>query len=79
MKIMKKYAEMTDIEMLDKSGFGIFTSKDVKNPDLFVQEDTELVDDGYSYTLTPFGELTGCLVIGHVERNGKRYSITERY
>lgn len=76
---MKKFMEMTDIELLDQFDFGILSANDVKNPALFVQEDTEIVNDRHTYTLTPFGERTGCLVIGHVRRNGKRYSITTNY
>ena len=76
---MKKFMEMTDIELLDQFDIGVLNANDVKNPVLFEQEDTELVYDGYQYTLTPFGERTGCLVIGHVKRKGKRYSITTSY
>ena len=76
---MKKFMEMTDVELLDQFDIGVLSAKDVKNPVLFEQEDTELVSDGYQYTLTPSGEKTSCLVIGHVRRKGKRYSITTSY
>lgn len=76
---MKKFMEMTDVELLDQFDIGVLSANDVRNPELFEQEDTELVSDGYQYTLTPSGEKTGCLVIGHVRRKGKRYSITTSY
>lgn len=76
---MKNFTEMTDIEMLDRYGLGSFDAKDVKNPELFGQENTDLVTEGFRYTLVEDSEETGCFTIGTVTRNGKRYTITVDY
>lgn len=72
---MKKFCEMTELELLDTFGFGYFTNDEIKDPTLFKQVDTKDITGELTYWLTS-DENSGCLCVGSVKRNGITYYVS---